>query len=393
MVSVRQVYLDNTAATPLDPRVLEAMLPYFQEKFGNPTSLHTRGEQAKAAIETARAQTADLIGAEPREIIFTGSGSEANNLAIKGLIAPLLKKGNHVIVSAIEHFSVLHAVKALEKEGAAEVTYLPVDKYGLVSPEDLRTAVRPETVLISIMLANNEVGTIEPIEELAPIAKEQGVVFHTDAVAAAGVIPVDVKTLGVDALSLAASSFYGPKGAAALYVRHGVRLKPLIDGGIQEQGRRAGTENVPAIVGLGAAAQLAKEEMAERGAHLIPLRERLISGLKRRIDHVVLNGHPTKRLPGNVHVGIEFIEGESMLIFLNMQGIAAASGSACTSRALKASHVLRAMGVPHEKVHGSLLFSLGRDTSEADIDYVIEVLPPIVERLRMMSPLTPASRN
>lgn len=386
---MRKVYLDNTAATPVDSRVLEAMLPFFSAKFGNPTSLHDWGEQAKEAIETAREQTALLIGAESREIIFTASGSESNNLAIKGLVTALLKKGNHVIVSAIEHFSVLHAVKSLEKEGLIEATYLPVDKYGLVESDDLKSAIRPETVLVSIMLANSEVGTIEPIEQLAKITNERGIIFHTDAVAAAGVIPVDVKALGVDALTLAAGSFYGPKGAAALYLRHGVRLKPLIDGGIQENGRRAGTEDVPAIVGMGAAAALAKTEMTERAAHLIPLRDRLIDGLKRNISHLVLNGHPEKRLPGNVHVGAEYIEGESMLIFLNMQGVAAASGSACTSRALKASHVLRAMGVPHEKVHGTLLFSLGRETNEEDIDYVVEVLPPIVERLRQMSPMTP----
>lgn len=387
---MRKVYLDNTAATPLDERVLQKMLPYFREHFGNPTSLHSWGEVAKAAVEKARGEVAELIGAEPREIIFTSSGSEANNLAIKGLLAPLLKKGNHVIISAIEHFSVMHAVKSLEKEGLIEVTYLPVDKYGLVKPEDFKQAIRDDTVLASIMLANGEVGTIEPIAELTKIAKENKIVFHTDAVAAAGVIPVDVKDLGVDALTLAAGRFYGPKGAAALYSRRGVRLKPLIAGGIQENGRRAGTEDVPAIVGMGAAAKLAVEEMDKRASQLIPLRDRLIKGLTAKVDNLVLNGHPQKRLPDNVHVRAEYIEGESMLIFLNMQGVAAASGSACTSRALKASHVLRAMGIPHEKVHGSLLFTLSDETSEADIDYVIEVLPPIIERLRQMSPMTPS---
>lgn len=387
---MRKVYLDNTAATPLDERVLQKMLPYFREHFGNPTSLHSWGEVAKAAVEKARGEVAELIGAEPREIIFTASGSEANNMAIKGLLAPLLKKGNHVIISAIEHFSVMHAVKSLEKEGLIEVTYLPVDKYGLVKPEDFKQAIRDDTVLASIMLANGEVGTIEPIAELTKIAKENKIVFHTDSVAAAGVIPVDVKDLGVDALTLAAGRFYGPKGAAALYSRRGVRLKPLIAGGIQENGRRAGTEDVPAIVGMGAAAKLAVEEMDKRASQLIPLRDRLIKGLTAKVDNLVLNGHPRKRLPDNVHVRAEYIEGESMLIFLNMQGVAAASGSACTSRALKASHVLRAMGIPHEKVHGSLLFTLSDETSEADIDYVIEVLPPIIERLREMSPMTPS---
>ena len=387
---MRKVYLDNTAATPLDERVLQKMLPYFREDFGNPTSLHSWGESAKAAVEKARAQVAELINAEPREIIFTSSGSESNNMAVKGLIKPLLKKGNHVIISAIEHFSVMNTVKSLEKDGVIEVTYQPVDKYGLINSKDFKKAIREDTIFASIMLANGEVGSIEPIAELAKIAKEHKIVFHSDAVAAAGVIPVNVKDLGVDALTLAAGRFYGPKGGAALYLRRGVRLKPLIDGGIQENGRRAGTEDVPAIVGMGIAAELAKEEMAERASRLIPLRDRLIKGLTSKVDRLVLNGHPKKRLPDNVHVRAEYIEGESMLIFLNMQGIAAASGSACTSRALKASHVLRAMGIPHEKVHGSLLFTLSHETSEADIDYVIEVLPPIIERLRQMSPMTPA---
>jgi len=387
---MRKVYLDNTAATPLDERVLQEMLPYFRENFGNPTSLHSWGESAKAAVEKARTQVAELIGAEPRELIFASSGSESNNMAVKGLIKPLLKKGNHVIISAIEHFSVMHAVKGMEKEGVIEVTYLPVDKYGLIDAKDFKKAIRADTIFASIMLANGEVGSIEPIAELTQIAKEHKIVFHSDAVAAAGVIPVNVKDLGVDALTLAAGRFYGPKGAAALYLRRGVRLKPLIEGGIQENGRRAGTEDVPAIVGMGAAAELAKNEMNERASHLIPLRDRLIKGLTSKIDHLVLNGHPRKRLPDNVHVRAEYIEGESMLIFLNMKGIAAASGSACTSRALKASHVLRAMGIPHEQVHGSLLFTLSNETSEADVDYVIEVLPPIIERLRQMSPMTPA---
>lgn len=386
---MRQVYLDNAAATLLDERVLEAMLPYLKENFGNPAGLHGWGETARTAVDNARGRTAELIGAEPREIIFTASGSEANNLAVKGIIQPLLRKGNHVIVSAIEHFSILHAVKSLEKEGRIEATYLPVDELGTVSPDDLRAAIRPGTILISIMTANGEVGTIEPVAEMAKIAKENDTVFHTDAVAAAGVIPIDVDKIGADSMTLAADRFYGPKGAAALYVRRGVRLKPQIDGGIQESGKRAGTENVPSIVGLGKAAELARLEMKEREERLIPLRNRLISGLKGNITELTVNGHPTKRLPDNVHVRIDYIEGESMLIFLNMQGVAAASGSACTSRALKASHVLTAMGVPHEKVHGSLLFSLGKVTTEADIDYVIEILPPIVQRLREMSPMTP----
>ncbi len=385
---MREVYLDNAATTKIDDRVLNAMLPYLKEDFGNPTSLHSRGETAKTAIEEARVSVAALIGANPKEIIFTSSGSEANSLAIKGAIKPLLRKGNHVITSTIEHFSVLHAIKALEKEGTIEVTYLPVDNFGLINIEDLVNAIREETVLISIMSANSEVGTTEPIDEIAKIAKEKKIVFHTDAVAAAGVIPVSVEN-GIDLLSLAANQFYGPKGAGALYVRKGVRLQPQIEGGIQEGGKRGGTENVPAIVGMGKAAALSIDEMAERTYHLESLRDRLITGLTSSIDDLTLNGHPTKRLPGNVHVRIEYIEGESMLIFLNMQGIAAASGSACTSRALKASHVMRALGIPHEKVHGSLLFSLSKETTRDDIDYVIEALPPIVTRLREMSPMTP----
>ncbi len=387
---MREVYLDNAATTKIDDRVLEAMLPFLKEDFGNPTSLHGWGEKAKTAIEEARVSVAALIGAEPREIIFTSSGSEANSLAIKGSIKPLLRIGNHVITSTIEHFSVLHAIKALEKEGTIEVTYLPVDSFGMINVEDLVKAIRSETILISVMSANSEVGTIQSVDEIAKIANENKILFHTDAVAAAGIIPVNVDS-GIDLLSLSASQFYGPKGAGALYVRSGVRIQPQIEGGIQESGKRGGTENVPAIVGLGKAASLAVEEMDDRNYRMESLRDRLITGLRSSIDDLTLNGHPTKRLPGNVHVRIEYIEGESMLIFLNMRGIAAASGSACTSRALKASHVMTALGIPREKVHGSLLFSLSKETTRDDVDYVIEVLPPIVARLREMSPMTPAN--
>jgi len=387
---MREVYLDNAATTKIDDRVLEAMLPFLKEDFGNPTSLHGWGEKAKTAIEEARVSVAALIGAEPREIIFTSSGSEANSLAIKGSIKPLLRIGNHVITSTIEHFSVLHAIKALEKEGTIEVTYLPVDSFGMINVEDLIKAIRSETILISVMSANSEVGTIQSVDEIAKIANENKILFHTDAVAAAGIIPVNVDS-GIDLLSLSASQFYGPKGAGALYVRSGVRIQPQIEGGIQESGKRGGTENVPAIVGLGKAASLAVEEMDDRNYRMESLRDRLITGLRSSIDDLTLNGHPTIRLPGNVHVRIEYIEGESMLIFLNMRGIAAASGSACTSRALKASHVMTALGIPREKVHGSLLFSLSKETTRDDVDYVIEVLPPIVARLREMSPMTPAN--
>ena len=383
---MRKVYLDHTATTPTLPEVREAMLPYLGEVFGNPSSLHDWGDLAREGIETARAQVAELIGAKDEEIIFTGSGTESNNFAIKGLPRAQEKKGKHVVVSAIEHFSVLHSAKTLEKWGF-ELSEVPVDKNGVVDPEDVRKSIREDTVLVSIMHANGEVGTIEPITEIAEVTKEKGVVFHTDAVATVGTIPVDVKKLGVDALSLAGNQFYGPKGVGALWVRKGVRIIPLFDGGVQEGGRRAGTENVSAIVGLGKAAELAEANMTARMNQLIPLRDRLLTELSARIDHVVVTGHPENRLPGHASFCVEFIEGEAMLMLLNNQGVAVTSGSACTSRALQASHVLIAMGLSHEIAQGSLLFGFGLDNTAEDIDYVLEVLPPIVDRLRQMSPL------
>lgn len=380
------VYMDNAAGTKPDPSVVKAMTTYLSEEFANPSGPHTPGLRAKEAAEEARAHVAALVGAEPGEIIFTSSGSEANNLAVKGVSAAAGRKGRHIVVSAVEHFSVLQAAKRLETEGW-EVTYVPVDEYGTVDPEAVRAALRDDTVLVSVMHANGEVGTIQPLAEIAAVVKAAGIPFHTDAVATAGTIPVDVALLGVDALSLAANQFYGPAGIGALYLRKRTRIKPLIDGGIQEDGRRAGTENMAGIVGIGEAARLAKEEMAARAKYIENLRDRLISGLTESIDHSKLNGHPTNRLPGNVHVGIEYIEGESMLLMLDMVEIAAASGSACTSRALKASHVLAAMGVPQEKIHGSLLFSLSKNNTDADVDRVIEALPPIVAKLRALSPL------
>jgi cysteine desulfurase len=348
--------------------------------------LHHWGDEARKAVEEARGRVATLIGAQPEEIIFTSSGTEANNFAIKGLAMAQQSKGKHIVVSAIEHFSVLHSARTLEKWGF-EMTEVPVDRHGLVDPDEVARSLRKDTVLVSIMHANGEVGTIEPIAEIAKLTKEAGVIFHTDAVATTGTIPVDVRELGVDALSLAGNQFYGPKGVGALWLKKGVRIIPFLDGGVQEGGRRAGTENVPAIVGLGKAAELAKAEMESRMGHLSALRNRLIEGLLSRIERSFLTGHPTQRLPGHASFCIEFIEGESMLMLLNHQGIAAASGSACTSRALKASHVLIAMGIPHEIVHGSLLFSFGLENTEEDVDYVLEVLPPIVDRLRQMSPL------
>ncbi|MEE9400493.1 MAG: cysteine desulfurase NifS [Dehalococcoidia bacterium] len=383
---MRKVYLDNAATTPMLPEVLEAMLPYLKDAYGNPQSLHRWGDEAREAVEDARGKVAALIGAQPEEIIFTSSGTESNNFAIKGLAAAQQSKGRHIVISAIEHFSVLHSARTLEKQGF-ELTLVPVDRYGLVDPEEVARSIRKDTVLVSVMHANGEVGTIQPIREIARLAKEAGAIFHTDAVATAGTIPLDVGELGVDALSLAGNQFYGPKGIGALWVKKGVRIIPFLDGGVQEGGRRAGTENVPAIVGLGKAAELARKEMGSRIEHLSALRDRLIDGLPSRIGHVILTGHATQRLPGNASFCIEFIEGESMLMLLNHQGIAAASGSACTSKALKASHVLLAMGLAHEIAHGSLLFSLGVSNTVEDIDYVLEVLPPIVDRLRQMSPL------
>jgi cysteine desulfurase len=382
----RRVYLDYVATTPVLPEVLEAMLPYFWEVYGNPQSLHSWGDEAREAIEKAREQVAGLVGGSPEEIVFTSSGSEANNLAVKGLAQGQVEKGKHIIVSAVEHFSVLHAVRTLEKAGF-ELTVVPVDKYGLVDPDEVARNIRKDTILVSVMHANGEVGTIQAIAEISKRVREAGVLLHTDAVASTGNIPVNVNDLGVDALSLAANQFYGPKGAAALWARKRIRLIPLMDGGVQEGGRRPGTENVPAIVGLGKAAELAIRDMPSRMEKLSQLRDKLINGILTAIDHTILTGHPTQRLPHHASFCVEFIEGEAMLLLLNIQGVAVSSGSACTSRALKASHVLIAMGIPHEIAQGSLLFSLGVDNNEADIDYVVEKLPPIVDRLRQMSPL------
>ena len=383
---MRKVYLDHAATTPLLPEVREAMLPYLGELFGNPSCLHDWGDAAREAMDTAREQVAGLIGASADEIIFTGSGTESNNFAVKGLALAQKGRGKHIIVSAIEHFSVLHSAKTLEKWGF-ELSEVPVDRYGVVDPDEVRKRIRKDTVLVSIMHANGEVGTIEPIPEIARVTRENNIPFHTDAIASAGTIPVKVKELGVDALSLAGNQFYGPKGVGALYIRKGVRAMPLLDGGVQEGGRRAGTENVPAIVGLGKAAELATNDMASRMKHLGYLRDRLLNELPARIGHVVITGHRENRLPGNASFCVEFIEGESMLMLLNSQGVAVTSGSACTSRALKASHVLIAMGLSHEIAQGSILFTFGIDNTEKDVDYVLEVMPPIVERLRQMSPL------
>jgi cysteine desulfurase len=383
---MRKVYLDNAASTPLLPEVQRAMMPYLGDVFGNPSSLHDWGDGAREAVDEARAQVAGLIGANPEEIIFTSGGTESNNFAVKGLALAQQGKGKHMVISAIEHFSVLHAARTLEKWGF-EVTEVPVDKYGVVDPAEVRRSIRKDTVLVSVMHANGEVGTIEPIKDIAEITRELKIPFHTDAVATAGTIPVDVNDVGVDALSLAGNQFYGPKGTGALWLRKGVRIMPLLDGGIQEGGRRGGTENVPAIVGLGKAADIARANLASRIKQLTPLRDRLLRELPVKVEHVVVTGHPQNRLPGHASFCVEFIEGEAMLMLLNSRGIAVSSGSACTSRALKASHVLIALGLSHEIAQGSILFTIGLDTTSEDIDYVLETMPPVVDRLRQMSPL------
>lgn len=380
------VYLDYIAAAPVLPEVYEAMLPYFTEQWGNPSSIHELGEKAREALEKARAQVADLIGAAPEEIIFTSCGTEANNFALKGIAWAHQNRGKHIIISSIEHFSIMHCAKTLERWGF-EVTRLPVDSYGMVNPADVEKALRPDTILVSVMHANNEVGTIQPIAEIGRLCRERNVLFHTDAVATVGLIPVNVKELNVDLLTLSANTFYGPKGAAALYIRKGVRIQPLLDGGIQERGLRAGTENVPAIVGMGVAAAIAKKEMNSRIQHLQPLRDRLIEELPRRIPDTILLGHPHQRLPNNVSVAVEYVEGESMLLFMDMRGIRISSGSACASRSLKVSHVMLAMGISAATAQGSLVFTLGIHNTEKDVDQVLAALPPVVQRLREMSPL------
>ena len=383
---MKKIYLDHAATTPLHPEVKHAMEPYLTEFFGNPQSLHSFGNPAKQATDEARVKVAQLIGAKPEEVYFTASGAESNNFALKGIAWAYKEKGNHIITSAIEHYSVLYSVKTLSKWGY-EVTTVPVDKFGIVNPEDVRNAIKKETILISIMHANNEIGTIEPIKDIAQIAKEHKIPFHTDGVATVGSIPVNVGEMGIDALSLAGHAFYGPKGSAALYLRKGTRIMPLIEGGIQEGGRRGGTEDVAAIVGLGKASELAQKEISARIEHNLRLRNLLIKELPAKIERTYLTGHPEQRLPGHASFCIEFIEGEAMLLFLDDEGIAAASGSACTSKALKASHVLLALGIDHALAQGSIVFTLGKDNEDSDIDTLITKLPPIVERLRQMSPL------
>ena len=381
---MKTIYMDHVAANPLHPEVLDAMLPYFRENYSNPLSLYEPGIKAREAIENARASTAGLIKAKPKEIIFTSSGAESNNFALKGIAYALQNKGKHIIVSKVEHHSVLNTARFLEKQGFV-VTYLRVDNSGMADPESVRNAITDETILISIIHASPEIGTIQPIAEIGRIAKEKGVLFHTDAVASVGNIPVDAGALNADLMSFSAHQFYGPKGAAALYVREGTRIVPFIYGGIQEGGRRAGTENVPAIVGMGKAAEITKRDLQNRIDHVKPLRDSIISNTL-KIDKVILTGHPEQRLPAHASFVVEYIEGEAMLLLLAAKGIYSASGSACSSKALKSSPVLISIGIPVHLAQGSVVFTLGEGTTADDINYFNETFPQIISRLREISP-------
>ena len=383
---MRKVYLDNAATTALSPKVLEKMMPYLTDIYGNASSPHSFGQTARIGVEHAREQVARAINADPSEIVFTGCGTESDNTVLFGVVERYAKKGDHIITTNVEHHAILHSCAALEKKGI-KVTYLPVDKDGLVTPEQVRDAITDKTILVSVMFANNEVGTIMPIPEIAAVCHEKGVLFHTDAVQAAGHIPIDVKAMGIDMLSISGHKFHGPKGVGVLYERKGIRLPSYIIGGEQEKGRRAGTENVAGIVGLGEA--LAVTNMSETSARMTRMRDRLIDGIEATIPEVKLNGHRTKRLPNNVNFSIKYIEGESILLMLDMAGIAASSGSACTSGSLDPSHVLLALGLTHEVAHGSVRLTLGDDTTDEDIDYVLETLPKVAHRLRAMSPISP----
>ena len=381
-----KVYMDNGATTRVTEPVMAAMQPYFCEIYGNPSSVHGFGREARKAVEAARAQVAKAIGAEPREIYFTGCGTEADNWALRGAAYANIKKGKHIITTNFEHHAILHTCKQLEKEGF-EVTYLPVDSDGLVTPEQLEAAIRPDTVLVSIMYANNEVGTIEPISELAAVAKAHGVLFHTDAVQAIGHVPIDVKAQGIDMLSMSGHKFHAPKGIGALYVRQGVRIQRLMQGGAQERGQRPGTENLAGIVGIGKAIELATADVEDRAAKMAAIRDHMIERIMKEIPHVQLNGHPTKRMCGNINVSFYFVESESILLHLDFKGIAASSGSACTSGSLDPSHVLLAIGVSHEHANGSVRLSLCEENTMEEADYVVDSLVEIVGRLRAMSPL------
>jgi len=385
-VKMERIYLDYAATTPCASEVVAAMLPFFSDRFGNPASMHAFGQENKGAVEEARERIASFLGAAPGEIVFTSGGTESNNTAVKGVAYARQGKGNHIITSPIEHHAVLEPCHFLEKEGF-EITILPVDGDGLVDPDDVRKTITGKTILISVMHANNEIGTIQPIEEIGRIARERGVYFHTDAVQTLGHLPFTVGELHVDLLSASAHKLYGPKGVGILFVKKGTRLTPFMHGGEQENRRRASTHNVPGIVGFAKAVELASEGMETEVRELTALRDRLITGLREGIEAVKLNGHSTRRLPNNVNISVAHVEGEGLLLSLDMLGIACSTGSACSSASLEPSHVLMALGLPHELAHGSLRFSLGRPTTAADIDRLLAVLPPVVQRLRAMSPL------
>ena len=382
-----KVYLDHNATTPMDRRVLDEMMPCLQEEFGNASSIHQWGRKAKRALDESRAKIASLLGADKDSIVFTGGGTEADNFAVKGVAWANQEKGKHIISSAVEHHAVLHVCEWLHKQGF-EISFLPVDGRGRIDPEDLRKAIRPDTILITLMHANNETGTIFPLKEFGQIARERKVYFHTDAIQSFCKIPLNVEEDRVDLLSLSAHKIYGPKGVGALYIRKGTKIVPLLHGGSQERKRRPGTENVAGAVGFARAAELLHADMQQEARRLASLRDQLQNGLTEKIPHVQLNGDPENRLPGTLNMSFEFVEGESLILRLDMEGIAVSSGSACTSGSLEPSHVLLAMGIPHEVCHGSLRFSLGRGTTKEQIDYVVEALPRIVEGLRAMSPMT-----
>lgn len=389
---MERIYLDNAATTPTDPQVLEAMKPYYFEKFGNASSIHYFGQEARKAMEEARLGTASFLGAKPEEIIFTSGGTESNNTALFGLLWANEAKGRHIVTTALEHHAILEPAHFLEKHGY-EVTYVKPDEFGMVSPDDILAAMTDKTVLVSVMHANNEIGTIQPIAQIGRLVRQKGVYFHTDAVQTVGHIPVNVDELNVDLLSLSAHKFYGSKGIGCLYVRKGTRFTPFLRGGGQERHRRASTENIPGIVGLGKAVELCREKMDSEAKEQIALRDKLIRELPKKIERVYLNGHPTQRLPNNVNFSVEYIEGESMLLNLDMLGIAASTGSACTSGDLEPSHVLLSIGRPHELCHGSVRLSLGRFSKESDVDRFLDVFPQIVSKLRAMSPLYDAQKH
>lgn len=388
----KRIYMDYSATTPMKKEVLDTMMPYLTEHYGNASSVHSFGRDAKNAINNSRETIAKALGAQREEIYFTAGGTESDNWAIKGVAKSMKSKGNHIITTKIEHHAVLHTCETLEKEGF-EVTYLDVDEHGMINLDDLKAAIKDTTILISIMFINNEIGTMQPIKEIGAIAKENGVLFHTDAVQAFGNTPIDVNELNIDMLAISSHKIYGPKGIGAMYIRRGVRIGAFIDGGAQERKRRAGTENVAGIVGFAKAAELAIENMDEHIEKLTALRERLRDGIMGKIPYAKYNGHPTQRHPGNVNICFEFIEGESLLLSLDLVGVAASSGSACTSGSLDPSHVLMSIGLTHEIAHGSLRLTVGDFTTEEDVDFVVENLVGIVDRLRQMSPLYEAVQN